>query len=102
MPTSKLETKQNGDVSKKHVQLPIQPKGDEERRTSVGSNTACDNCYTVKWQDTLIKISERLSGDWRNWKKLYDLNRDAVKSTRLLIPGTQLKLPEGFNTTNEN
>lgn len=56
----------------------------------------CENCYTVKWRDTFISISERLSGDWRNWQKLYDANRDVVKDTRLLIPGTQLKLPEGF------
>jgi hypothetical protein len=56
----------------------------------------CENCYTVKWRDTFISISERLSGDWRNWQKLYDANKDVVKDTRLLIPGTQLKLPDGF------
>ncbi len=59
----------------------------------------CDNCYTVKWRDTFINLSERLSGDWRNWEKLYNLNRDVVKDTRMLIPGTQLKLPEGFSQT---
>ncbi len=56
----------------------------------------CENCYTVKWRDTFISISERLSGDWRNWQKLYNANRDVVKNTRLLIPGTELRLPDGF------
>ena len=56
----------------------------------------CSGCYTVKWRDSFINISERLSGDWRNWEKLYNANKDVVKDTRLLIPGTQLRLPEGF------
>lgn len=66
---------------------------------AVKATRECAGCYTVKWRDSFINISERLSGDWRNWEKLYNLNRDVVKDTRLLIPGTQLKLPEGFSAT---
>ena len=69
----------------------------ETESAEVKAIEACPDCYTVKWRDTFINISERLSGDWRNWEKLYNRNRDRVKNTRMLIPGTQLKLPEGFN-----
>ncbi len=76
------------------------PQKEEKRAVKLETpkqpERVCENCYTVKWRDTFISISERLSGDWRNWQKLYDANRDVVKDTRLLIPGTQLKLPEGF------
>ena len=80
--------------------FPRQPKEGEKKaekpEASKQAVRACENCYTVKWRDTFISISERLSGDWRNWQKLYDANKDVVKDTRLLIPGTQLKLPDGF------
>jgi len=73
--------------------IPPSPAG---KKVTAPPARRCDNCYTVKWRDTFINVSERLSGDWRNWEKLYNLNRDVVKDTRLLIPGTQLRLPEGF------
>ena len=69
----------------------------ETEKVKVPAIEDCPECYTVKWRDTFINISERLSGDWQNWEKLYNLNRDRVKDTRMLIPGTRLKLPEGFN-----
>jgi nucleoid-associated protein YgaU len=50
--------------------------------------------YTVKVKDDLIKISERLSGDFRDWKKIYDANRDKIKDPTLIYPGQKLLIPK--------
>jgi hypothetical protein len=83
-------------AAKEEVSAPVEKKAPVVE--AVKAPRECNNCYTVKWRDSFINISERLSGDWRNWEKLYNANRDVVKDTRLLIPGTQLRLPEGFSS----
>jgi nucleoid-associated protein YgaU len=49
--------------------------------------------YTVQVKDNLVKISESLSGDYRNWKKIYDANRDKIKEPTLIYPGQKLIIP---------
>ncbi len=50
--------------------------------------------YTVELKDDLVKISEKLSGDFRNWKKIYDANRDKIKDPTLIYPGQKLLIPK--------
>ncbi len=48
--------------------------------------------YIVKYGDTLIRIAEHLTGDYRNWKSLFEANRDVLKSPVLIFPGQRLKI----------
>lgn len=48
--------------------------------------------YAVKYGDTLIRIAEHLTGDYRNWKSLFEANRDVLKSPVLIFPGQRLKI----------
>ncbi|TAL32358.1 MAG: LysM peptidoglycan-binding domain-containing protein [Spirochaetes bacterium] len=54
------------------------------------------NIYVVKEKDTLIKISEEITGDYRNWEKIFDANRDTVQSPVLIFVGQRLRIPEGM------
>lgn len=54
--------------------------------------------YTVQVKDSLVKISESLSGDYRNWKKIFDANRDTIKDPTLIYPGQKLLIPESVKT----
>ncbi len=52
--------------------------------------------YLVKEKDDLVKISEELTGNYENWKKLYEANKDKIKDPRLIYPGQKLLLPENM------
>ncbi len=54
------------------------------------------NTYTVIEKDSLISISEKVTGDYQNWEKIYNANRDVVKDPRVIFVGQKLKLPEGL------
>ena len=49
--------------------------------------------YTVKKGDTLEKISKKFYGTTRKWKKIYDANRDVLKSPDRLYVGKKLQIP---------
>ena len=52
------------------------------------------NEYIVKDNDTLVKISEEVYGDYKMWKAIYKLNNEKISSPVLLFPGQVLILPE--------
>ena len=49
--------------------------------------------YKVRKGETLQKISNKLYGTTKQWKKLYDLNRDVLKSPDKIRPGMTIKVP---------
>jgi len=53
-----------------------------------------DNEYLVKDNDTLIKISEALYGDYRKWADIYKLNKGKIPNPTILYPGQVLIIPE--------
>lgn len=53
-----------------------------------------ENEYMVKDQDTLIKISEAVYGDYRMWDDIYKLNKGKIKNPNILFTGQILTLPE--------
>lgn len=53
-----------------------------------------ENEYLVKDQDTLIRISETVYGDYRKWKEIYRLNKGKIANPTILYPGQVLVLPE--------
>ena len=50
--------------------------------------------YKVQKGDTLQKISLKLFGTTKKWKKLYNLNKDMLKSPDRLRPGMVIKIPK--------
>ncbi len=50
--------------------------------------------YKVKSSDTLQKISMKHYGTTKKWKKIYEANRDKLKSPDKIYAGQVLKIPQ--------
>lgn len=50
--------------------------------------------YKVQKGDTLQKISMKLFGTTKKWKKLFNMNKDMLKSPDKLRPGMVIKVPK--------
>ena len=50
--------------------------------------------YKVQKGETLQKISKKLYGTTKQWKKLYGLNRNVLKSPDKIRPGMTIKVPK--------
>ncbi len=49
--------------------------------------------YTVKKNDTLCGIADKIYGDKLCWKKIYKANRDIIPNPNDLVPGMKLRIP---------
>jgi len=59
--------------------------------------------YTVQKGDTLQKISQKFYSTTKKWTKLYEVNKDILKSPNRLYVGQVLNIPvEGLKETKEN
>ena len=59
--------------------------------------------YTVASGDTLQKISKKFYGTTKKWKKIYEANKDTLKSPNSIFPGKALNIPsEGLREPKEN
>ncbi len=60
--------------------------------------------YTVVKNDTLQKISQKLYGTTKKWVKIYNLNKDVLKTPNSIYPGQVINVPaaEGLKETKEN
>jgi nucleoid-associated protein YgaU len=52
------------------------------------------NTYVVVKGDSLSKIAQRAYGDGRQWRKIYEANKDLIKDPDLIYPGQSLRIPE--------
>lgn len=50
--------------------------------------------YTVQRGDNLSKIAKREYGSAREWKKIFEANRDVIKDPDLIYPGQELRIPK--------
>ncbi len=50
--------------------------------------------YTVERNDTLQKISLKVFGTTKKWKKIFDANSDVLKSPDRIYAGQVLKIPQ--------
>lgn len=50
--------------------------------------------YTVGVKDSLVSISEKETGDYRNWAKIFNANRDIIQNPKLIFPGQQIRIPK--------
>ena len=59
--------------------------------------------YTVQKGDTLQKISQKFYSTTKKWTKIYEVNKDILKSPNRLYVGQVLNIPvEGLKETKEN
>ncbi|MFN2570219.1 MAG: LysM peptidoglycan-binding domain-containing protein [Gemmatimonadales bacterium] len=56
-------------------------------------NTTSGRTYVVVKGDSLSEIAKREYGDAKEWRRIYDANRDIVKNPDLIYPGQTLRLP---------
>ncbi|MFO8053405.1 MAG: LysM peptidoglycan-binding domain-containing protein [Candidatus Omnitrophota bacterium] len=49
--------------------------------------------YTIKENDTLQKISRKFYGTTKKWELIYQENKDTLKSSDQIYPGTTIKVP---------
>ncbi|MBD3246561.1 MAG: LysM peptidoglycan-binding domain-containing protein [Candidatus Omnitrophica bacterium] len=49
--------------------------------------------YTVQKNDTLQKISMKFYGTTKKWMKIYDANKDLLKSPDQIYPGKNIRVP---------
>ncbi len=49
--------------------------------------------YTVQKNDTLQKISQKFFGTTKKWMKIYDANKDTLKSPNSIRPGQVINIP---------
>jgi nucleoid-associated protein YgaU len=49
--------------------------------------------YVVVKGDSLSAIAKREYGDAKEWRRIYDANRDIIKDPDLIYPGQTLRLP---------
>lgn len=76
------------------------PKADFSDVESGSSSTApqaptpaADRTYTVVSGDSLSKIAKRLYGDAKQWRKIYEANKDQIKDPDLIYPGQTFRIP---------
>jgi len=62
--------------------------------TSVFSKAPAISSYTVQNNDTLQKISLKIYGTSKKWKKIFEANADQLKTPDRIYAGQVLKIPE--------
>ena len=72
------------------VQIPEEPISTESLSNS--SVTPMET-YKVQKGDTLQKISQKFFGTTKKWHKIYEANRDVLKSSDRLYPGQTINIP---------
>ena len=70
--------------------LPEQPVEEQ----AVVSKTVPVSTYTVVNNDTLEKISQKVYGTTKKWKKIYEANSDKLKGPDRIYAGQVLKIPQ--------
>ncbi|MFH0877948.1 MAG: LysM peptidoglycan-binding domain-containing protein [Candidatus Omnitrophota bacterium] len=95
----KAKTATAGTSSQMVVESVQEPAGEsviEEEMTQEASPKVAGNVttYTVQPNDTLQKISLKLYGSTKQWKKIFDANSDRLKSPDRIYAGQVLNIPQ--------
>jgi nucleoid-associated protein YgaU len=66
--------------------------GSSSTAPSETSNTG-GRTYVVAKGDSLSAIAKREYGDAKEWRRIFDANKDVIKDPDLIYPGQTLRLP---------
>lgn len=58
-----------------------------------GSSSTATKIYVVVKGDSLSKIAKHEYGSAREWKRIFEANRDILKDPDKIYPGQELKIP---------
>jgi nucleoid-associated protein YgaU len=80
---------------------PKKPRPDFSDVQSGGSSTARpvpsppkpEQTYTVVSGDNLSKIAKKFYGDAKQWRRIFEANKDTIENPDLIYPGQVLKIP---------
>jgi len=61
--------------------------------SSSSNDTTSSRSYVVVKGDSLSAIAKREYGDAKEWRRIYEANRDIIKDPDLIYPGQTLRLP---------
>jgi nucleoid-associated protein YgaU len=50
--------------------------------------------YTVQVKDQLNEIGKKYYGNYKDWKKIYDLNKEKIGDPNLIYPGQKFIIPK--------
>ena len=50
--------------------------------------------YVVQWKDQLTEISMKVYGNYHDWKKIFNANRDKIKDPNQIFYGQRLNIPD--------
>lgn len=50
--------------------------------------------HTVAKGESLSKIAKQYYGDAKQWKKIFEANKDTIKNPDLIFPGQVIKVPD--------
>jgi nucleoid-associated protein YgaU len=74
------------------------PDDPDFSEVSGGSSSAADakagRTYTITKGDSLSKIAKQFYGDAKQWKKIYEANKETIKNPDLIFPGQVIKIPD--------
>lgn len=87
----------SGASSAPAVPVAPQPRADFSNVESGASSTApaAPQTYVVQSGDSLSRIAKRTYGDAKQWRRIYEANREVIGANPDLIhPGQKLVLPE--------
>jgi nucleoid-associated protein YgaU len=79
-------------VPEKEIKLP-EPKP-EPKKEVVKPKAVDGDIYIVKYKDQLTEISKRQYGNFIEWKRIYEANKDKIKNPHLIFPGQELVIPK--------
>jgi nucleoid-associated protein YgaU len=68
-------------------------KKEEGSGTIVATTTPDSTTYVVQKGDTLQKISSKVYGTTKKWKKIFEANKELLKDPDKIKPGQELVIP---------
>ncbi len=74
------------------IKLP-EPKP-EPKKEVVKPKAVDGDIYVVKYKDQLTEISKKQYGNFIEWKRIYEANKDKIKNPHLIFPGQELVIPK--------
>lgn len=98
-PVKKRGSSRLGGVSSKMVPQVVYDRpvaSQEENKKQKGEGAIVDKkteTYVVQKDDTLQKISEKVYGTTKKWQKIYEANKDTLKSPDMIRAGQKLVIP---------
>jgi nucleoid-associated protein YgaU len=74
------------------IKLP-EPKP-EPKKEVIKPKAVDGDIYVVKYKDQLTEISKKKYGNFIDWKRIYEANKDKIKNPHLIFPGQELVIPK--------